>query len=61
MATSTIFTNISINKSDEVELFLDALEKSEKQTAEQAQNTVEFIENANIASSIISKDKKLNV
>lgn len=61
MATSTIFTNITISKSDEVELFLDALEKSEKQTSKQSHSSVEFTENHSVVKNIINRDKLLDV
>ena len=61
MATSTIFTNINISNSDEVELFLDALEKSESLPQTQSKAAVEYTEDSTAIDSLLKKAESLDV
>lgn len=61
MATSTIFTNINISEPDEVELFLDALEKSETLSQKQTDNVIEYTEDSKSIEGLIKKAESLDV
>lgn len=61
MATSTIFTNITIKRSDDVELFLDALEKSERASTDNSIKRIDYTEDPGAANKLIDKVLNANV